>query len=67
MEPEVIPTDFGKLVLDEMPGGATGRIVLVNAQAEKLFGYNADELCGQPVEMLQPPHKRGLYSAERAA
>jgi hypothetical protein len=22
MEPKVIPTDFGKLVLDEMPGGA---------------------------------------------
>jgi len=31
------------------------------------LGIMQMNLCGQPVEMLQPPHKRGLYSAERAA
>ena len=31
-----------------------GRIVLVNAQAERLFGYPREELAGQPVEILVP-------------
>src|SRR5258708_14663654 len=31
---------------------AGGRIALVNAQTERLFGYGRDELVGQPVEML---------------
>jgi PAS domain S-box-containing protein len=31
-----------------------GRIVLVNAQAERLFGYQRDELEGEPVQMLIP-------------
>jgi PAS domain S-box-containing protein len=31
---------------------ADGRIALVNAQTERLFGYRRDELVGQPVEML---------------
>jgi two-component system, cell cycle sensor histidine kinase and response regulator CckA len=31
-----------------------GLIVLVNAQAERLFGYPREELAGQPVEILVP-------------
>ena len=33
---------------------ADGRIALVNAQTERLFGYGRDELVGQPVEILVP-------------
>jgi PAS domain S-box-containing protein len=34
---------------------AKGRIVLVNSQAEGLFGYSRGELLGQPVDILLPP------------
>jgi PAS domain S-box-containing protein len=32
-----------------------GQIVQINARAEILFGYDAQELVGQPVEVLVPP------------
>ena len=46
-------------LLDSAPdamviAGHDGRIVLVNTQTEKLFGYNREELLGQPVEVLVP-------------
>jgi PAS domain S-box-containing protein len=48
-----------------------GKIVLVNAQTQKLFGYSAHELIGQAVEILIParfhanhPEKRGSYFAD---
>src|SRR4029450_5800709 len=31
-----------------------GRIVLVNAESERLFAYRRDELLGQPIEVLVP-------------
>src|SRR5216683_7137908 len=51
--------------------GRDGRITLVNAQTEKLFGYTRDELLGNTVEMLVParfrdkhPHHRDGYFAD---
>jgi PAS domain S-box-containing protein len=35
-----------------------GRIVLVNAQTERLFGYGREQLVGQPVEKLLPDQAR---------
>ena len=42
-----------------------GRIVLVNAQAERLFGYPREELAGQPVEILVPDAIKAARSSTR--
>jgi protein-histidine pros-kinase len=44
----------------------SGRIVLVNAQTEKLFGYTRAELLGQAVELLVPNRYRAAHSGHRA-
>lgn len=44
-----------------------GAIVLVNAQAELMFGYGRDELIGEPVELLMPDEDREQHEAIRAA
>lgn len=51
-----------------------GRIVLVNSQTERLFGYGRDELLGQPISMLipdrfrqgHPGHVAGFFRDPRA-
>ena len=49
-----------------------GLIVLVNAQAERLFGYRREDLIGRPVELLVPiadpkyrPYATGMQMAGR--
>ena len=42
-----------------------GRIALVNSQAVKMFGYNREELIGQPVEVLIPERFRDGHPGYR--
>ncbi len=59
-----------RLVVEAAPSGMvmldrTGAIVMVNAQAERLFGYSRTELLGRPVEMLVPPRYRAHHPGLR--
>jgi PAS domain S-box-containing protein len=45
---------------------AAGRITLVNAQAERMFGYSRDELLTGPVEVLLPERHREGHVDHRA-
>jgi len=44
-----------------------GKIVLLNAQAERLFGYTRQQLIGKPVEALMPRRFRTRHAQKRAA
>lgn len=50
------------LVVVEVP---SGRIVLFNGRAEKLFGYARVEVLGETVEILIPEMKRAAHIAHR--
>ncbi len=62
-------THFRRL-MDAAPDGMvvvdrSGRIVVTNRQAERMFGYDAAEMIGQPVEMLVPDAIRDCHAAWR--
>lgn len=44
---------------------AGGAMVMVNSQAERLFGYSREELLGRPVEMLLPERDRARHPEHR--
>lgn len=56
---EAAPT--GMIVID-----AAGRIVLVNAQVEQLFGYSRAELIDRPLETLVPERYRPQHGEYRS-
>jgi|GEM_PF-1553500 len=45
---------------------AAGRIVMVNRQTERIFGYEQGEMVGQPIEMLIPIRYREKHPANVA-
>lgn len=71
--------DRFKLVVEASPNGIllvneAGLIVLLNACAEKLFGYKREEILGRPIETLLPerfrvqhPTRRGQFLAPPTA
>jgi PAS domain S-box-containing protein len=48
------------VIIDE-----NGRILLVNAQVEALFGYPRQQLLGEPVEVLLPERFRNAHRSHR--
>jgi PAS domain S-box-containing protein len=65
------PDALFRAVLDSAPDAiavidAGGRIVLANAQTERLFGYGAHEILGRPVDLLLPVRLRAAHVAHRA-
>jgi PAS domain S-box-containing protein len=61
-----------RLVAESVPGGLVmvnqaGRIVLVNAEIERLFGYSRSELIDQPIERLVPERFRGGHRSLQSA
>ena len=59
-------------VVEAAPSGMvmvdrTGAIVMVNAQAERMFGYSRQELLGHSVEILVPPRSRADHPELREA
>jgi PAS domain S-box-containing protein len=59
-----------KLLVEAAPNGMVmvntrGEIIMVNAQMERLFGYDRSEMLGQPVEMLLPQRYRTMHPVQR--
>ena len=69
-ERETLDDEQFRLAVEAAPNGMimvdeTGRIRLVNAQTEEMFGYRRVELIGKPVEMLVPARFQRSHAGQR--
>lgn len=69
--PTNLPEGIFRLIVEAAPNAIvatapSGEILLVNAQAEHLFGYPRQEMLGQSVEMLVPQRFRTEHPHFRA-
>jgi protein-histidine pros-kinase len=65
-----LPTEVATELLQASPEAtivvdAAGDIVFVNREAEILFGYGADEMLGQQIELLMPKARREEHQTHR--
>jgi len=72
MKKIALPADIVSEILNASPDAtivsdARGRILVANQAAEELFGYDADELIGEPVEVLVPDQQRKRHAEVRDA
>lgn len=66
---ELVDEKF-RLAVEACPSGmvmtdGAGIIVLTNAEAERLFGYQRSELIGRPIEILIPERLRNKHQRHR--
>ena len=62
---------YFKTILESAPDALViiddqGKMTIVNGQAERMFGYEREEMLGQPVEMLLPERIRKTHVQNRA-
>lgn len=65
------PDSFFRGLVDAAPDAvvvvdAEGRMAIVNAEAERMFGYSRERMLGAPVEMLMPERHRMRHLQHRS-
>ena len=71
MPKRLVSEEIVRLAVEACPSGmimtdAGGKIVLVNAEAERLFGYRREELLDRSIDILVPQAGRALHAGHRA-
>jgi two-component system, sensor histidine kinase len=66
----MLPSDLVRSAFDSAPDAmviidASGAIVFANRQVTSLFGYDTNEIAGQPVEVLLPERFRDRHARHR--
>src|SRR5260370_788984 len=71
MPDHTVSEEIVRLAVEACPSGmimtdAGGKIVLINAEAERLFGYAREELFGKSIDVLVPATVRAGHAEHRS-